>query len=87
MTAEAPCERSLRGVLRSPECSALDRLRKRELPILHLGRAAARPLYTERGSPKFEKAAMGWLERYSAESTPRMQHLAEITTGLASRER
>jgi hypothetical protein len=32
-------------------------------------------LYAERGSPKFEKAAMRWLERYLIESSPRLQHL------------
>jgi hypothetical protein len=28
-------------------------------------------LYAERGSPKYEKAAMRWLERYLAENSPR----------------
>ena len=37
----------------------------------------------ERGSPKYEKAAMRWLERYVAESSPRLQHFAEITASLA----
>jgi hypothetical protein len=41
-------------------------------------------LYAERGSPKFE--AMRWLERYLTEGEPRLQHFAEITTSLASRE-
>jgi hypothetical protein len=43
-------------------------------------------LYAERGSPKFEKAAMRWLERYPAEGSPRLQHFAEITASLAARE-
>jgi hypothetical protein len=43
-------------------------------------------LYGERGSPKYEKAAMRWLERYLAEGSPRLQHLAEITATLAKRE-
>jgi hypothetical protein len=43
-------------------------------------------LYAERGSPKYEKAARRWLERYLTESEPRLQHFAEITTRLASRE-
>ena len=30
-------------------------------------------LYAERGSPKYEKAAMRWLERYLIESTPSMR--------------
>jgi hypothetical protein len=43
-------------------------------------------LHAERGSPKFEKAAMRWLEWYLSEGTPRLQHFAEIATTLASRE-
>ena len=40
-------------------------------------------LYAERGSAKYEKAAMRWLERYLVESSPRLQHFAEITASLA----
>jgi hypothetical protein len=29
---------------------------------------------------------MRWLERYMSESSPRLQHFAEITTSLARRE-
>ena len=43
-------------------------------------------LYAERGSPKYEKAAMRWLQRYLIEGTPRLQHFAEIATSLAERE-
>jgi hypothetical protein len=43
-------------------------------------------LYAERGSPKYEKAAMRWLERYLAESSPRLQHFAEVTASLAKLE-
>jgi hypothetical protein len=43
-------------------------------------------LYGERGSPKYEKAAMRWLERYLAEGSPRLQHFAEIAASLARRE-
>ena len=43
-------------------------------------------LYAERGSPKFERAALRWLERYLTEGTPRLQYFAEITTSLAKRE-
>jgi hypothetical protein len=43
-------------------------------------------LYAERGSPKYEKAAMRWLERYLIEATPRLQHFAEVTLRLAKRE-
>jgi hypothetical protein len=42
-------------------------------------------LNAERGSPKYERAAMRWLERYLNEGTPRLQNFAEIAT-LASRE-
>jgi hypothetical protein len=43
-------------------------------------------LYAERGSPKYERAALRWLERYLSEGTPRLQHFAEITANLARRE-
>jgi hypothetical protein len=33
-------------------------------------------LYAERGSPKYEKAALRWLERYLTEGSPRLQHFA-----------
>src|SRR4029453_18796257 len=35
-------------------------------------------LYAERGSPKYEKAAMRWIERYLTEREPRLQRLAEL---------
>ena len=43
-------------------------------------------LYAERGSPKYEKAALRWLERYLTEGTPRLRHFAEVATDLARRE-
>ena len=43
-------------------------------------------LYAERGSPKYEKAALRWLERYLVEGSPRLQHFAEITASIAERE-
>jgi hypothetical protein len=43
-------------------------------------------LYAERGSPKYERAAMRWLERYLIEGTPRLQHFADVTMRLAKRE-
>jgi hypothetical protein len=59
----------------------------RELPNLPLEDALQLVrLYAERGSPKYEKAAMRWLERYLTESSPRLQHFAEITASLAKRE-
>lgn len=43
-------------------------------------------LYAERGSPKYEKAALRWLGRYLAEGSPRLEHFAELTANLASLE-
>jgi hypothetical protein len=43
-------------------------------------------LYAERGSPKYEKAALRWFEPYRAESSPRLQHFAEVTADLAKRD-
>ena len=43
-------------------------------------------LYAERGSPKYEKAALRWLARYLTEGSPRLEHFAEITMNLAKRE-
>jgi hypothetical protein len=42
-------------------------------------------LYAERDSPKYERAAMRWLERYLIEGEPRLQHFADITASLARR--
>ncbi len=42
--------------------------------------------YAERGSPKYEKAALRWLERDLVEGSPRLQHFAEVTASLAKRE-
>ena len=43
-------------------------------------------LDAERGSPKYERAAMRWLERCLTEGTPRLQHFAEIVARLTERE-
>jgi hypothetical protein len=42
-------------------------------------------LYAERGSPKYEKAAMRWLERCITESSPKLKHFAEVAGDLARR--
>jgi hypothetical protein len=42
-------------------------------------------LYAERGSPKYERAALCWLERYITETSPTLKHFAEITARLAAR--
>lgn len=56
----------------------------RELPNLSLEDALQLVhLYAERGSPKSEKAALRWLERYLAEGSPRLQHFAEVAEDLA----
>lgn len=59
----------------------------RELPNLPLEDALQLVhLYAERGSPKYERAAMRWLERYLNENSPRLPHFAEIVASLARRE-
>jgi hypothetical protein len=59
----------------------------REIPSLPLEAALQLvKLYAERGSPKYEKAALRWLERYLTEGSPRLQHFAEIATSLAKHE-
>jgi hypothetical protein len=60
----------------------------RELPNLSLEDALQLVhLYAERGSPKYEKAALRWLERYLVEDGPRLQHFARVTLELAKLER
>ena len=59
----------------------------RELPKLTLEDALQLVhLYAERGSPKFERAALRWLERCLAEGSPRLQHFAHLTASLAKLE-
>jgi hypothetical protein len=60
----------------------------RDLPNLPLEEALQLVhLYAERGSPKFEPAAMRWLERYLTEGSPRLRYFAEFVTDLAKLER
>jgi 2-polyprenyl-6-methoxyphenol hydroxylase-like FAD-dependent oxidoreductase len=60
----------------------------RELPNLSLQDALQLVhLYAERASPKYEKAALRWLERYLSEGSPRLHHFVEITASLADKER
>jgi hypothetical protein len=60
----------------------------RELPNLPLEDALKLVrLYAEKESPKYEKAALRWLERYLAEGSPRLRHFAEVTDSLAKLER
>jgi hypothetical protein len=59
----------------------------RELPNLPLEDALELVhLYAERDSPKYERAALRWLERYLVEGSPRLRHFAELAASLARRE-
>jgi hypothetical protein len=59
----------------------------RELPNLPLEDALQLVhLYAERGSLKFQRAAMRWLERYLTEGAPRLRHFAEVEADLARRD-
>jgi hypothetical protein len=85
MTSEAhPHARFRRAIERRALWLAEDAAR--ELPSLSLEDALQLVhLYAERGSPKYEKAALRWLERYLTERAPRLRHFAEQTTRLAQR--
>jgi len=86
VTAEAHAQvRFRRAIERRALWAAEDAAR--ELPNLPLEDALQLVhLYAERGSPKYEKAAMRWLERYLTQGTPRLQHFAEVAVNLARRE-
>ena len=86
MTAEAHAHvRFRRAIERRAIWAAEDAAR--ELPNLPLEDALRLVhLYAERGSPRFEKAALRWLERYLIEGSPRLQHFAEVATDLARRD-
>jgi hypothetical protein len=59
----------------------------RELPNLSLEDALQLvKLYGEKESPKFERAALRWLERYLSEGSPRLQRFAEIAASMAKLE-
>jgi hypothetical protein len=42
-------------------------------------------LYGECGSPKFERAAIKWLQRYLAEGSPELSDIAKVMAGLVER--
>lgn len=42
-------------------------------------------LYAERGSPKYEKAALRWLQGYLDEREPTLVQFARLASGLAKR--
>jgi len=55
----------------------------RELPRLSLEDALRLVrLNAEKESPKFERAAMRWLERYLLEQTPTLKNFAKVVRGL-----
>jgi hypothetical protein len=56
----------------------------RELPKVSLEDALRLVhLYAKKESPKFERAAMRWLERYITESSPRLTDFVKAATALA----
>jgi hypothetical protein len=86
VTAEAHAQARFRRALERRALWAAEDA-ARELPNLSLEDALQLVhLYAERGSPKYERAALRWLERYLTEGSPRLQHFSEITTSLARRE-
>ena len=42
-------------------------------------------LYAERGSPKYERAALRWLARYLDEHSPTLGQFESVTRDLAAR--
>jgi hypothetical protein len=59
----------------------------RELPKLPLEDALQLVhLYADRGSPKYEKAALRWLARYLGEHSPTLQQFASVARDLAALE-
>ncbi len=59
----------------------------RELPNLPLEDALQLVhLYAERGSPKFEKAAMRWLGRYLDETSPTLEQFTKVVSSLAGQK-
>jgi hypothetical protein len=42
-------------------------------------------LYGERESPKFQRAAIKWLQRYLAEGSPDLSDVAKVVAGLVER--
>jgi hypothetical protein len=58
----------------------------RELPKLTLEEARLLvELYGERGSPKYERAALRWLERFLFEEEPSLERFASVVYKLARR--
>jgi hypothetical protein len=83
VTAEAHAQvRFRRAIERRALWAAEDAAR--ELPNLSLEDALQLVhLYAERGSPKFERAAMRWIARYLEENTPTLENFAKVVSSLA----
>jgi hypothetical protein len=59
----------------------------RELPNLPLEDALLLVrLYAENESPKYEKAALRWLQRYLIDGSPSLRQFVDVATDLARRE-
>jgi hypothetical protein len=86
VTAEGhPYSRFRRAIERRALWAAEDAAR--ELPDISLEDALALVhLYADRRSPKYERAALRWLERYLVEATPRLRNVAEIASALSRRD-
>ena len=68
----------------------LDQIQSEKSPRMCIGSATAYVQLgvtraSDRGSPK-KRAAMRWLERYLVETSPRLQHFAQVAGDLATRE-
>jgi hypothetical protein len=71
-------DRLYTGGMRTSEDAA------RELPNLSLEDALQLiRLYADQGSPKFQKAALRWLERYAAEGSSTLSEFAIMAANLA----
>jgi hypothetical protein len=83
VTAEAsPRARFRRAIERRNLWGAEDAAR--DLPKLTLEEALQLvELYGERGSPKYERAALRWLERYLFEEEPSLERFASVVLRLA----
>jgi hypothetical protein len=83
MTAEAsPRARFERAIERRALWLAEDAMR--EMGSVTLAEANQLVhLYAERGSPKFEKAALRWLARYLEEAEPSLERFAATVASLA----
>ena len=57
----------------------------RELPNVALEDALQLVSSTASASPKYEKAALRWLERYLTESSPGLIAFAKVTASLGTR--